>query len=111
MKKSAEAGQTSSTNDYNQEDLIPEQNLLLILDEQEFLDHIYNRYNRIFIEALIKATEIIKAAIDRDSAMDTLRHIIGSRIIKVSDNSAEIKDMYDRIFKRGNPRRKSTRGL
>jgi len=86
-------------------------NGLLILNEEEFLKHIHNRYNRIYVEGLVSALKLIKDAPTKQKAEEILSNKICVRAHAVSDNIAEINSILGKVLKRGNPRRKSTVGL
>ena len=84
---------------------------LLILDEDKYVEHIYNRYNRVYVEGLIAALNILKLSKNIDTAKQNLINSIHIRMFKASDNIADINGVLNGTLKRGNPRRKSRIGL
>ena len=88
-----------------------DENLTIIFNDAEFLEHIYNRYSRIRVETLIEVIELLKNANTLEGALNILAARISQEILKVTTNFEDIQTMQSRVHKRGNPRRKSIIGL
>jgi len=82
-----------------------EENITFIWNDKEFLNHLYNRYNRIRVDTLIDVLSLLKTANTLEGATNIIRARVGQDVFDVCDNQEDITELQSKIFKRGNPRR------
>jgi hypothetical protein len=81
---------------------------LIILNEAEFLENIYRRYNRIRLDTMIECFELMYKCTNKSAALCLLRGQIHRLVPRVTENYEEMSDVYNKMLKlgkRGNPRR------
>ena len=90
--------------------LLYNSDLLIIINEDEFLENIYRRYCRVRLDALMEAAKILACCTNKSSALVLLKSRINRTVPHATENFEEMSDIYNSTLKSENLR-KSKKGL
>lgn len=84
--------------------------LVIIFDENEFVEHLHRRYARVKIDTIMDCIDILKVSGDVRSACDILSYYVHQHLDKCVRSHEEQNEIFIKLMKR-HKRRKSRVGL